>query len=105
MQLQYEILAIVLTGIIAFASGMRKAKSSCCCCAFEMDRDVDNKLQSVRVVRKGASMREREPTPTPSWWNLFTFAQSSAASDIQEGSRRSLDLARVKESSPTKSRS
>ena len=97
MQVQYEILAIVLTGILAFAGGMKKAKSTCCCCAFEIDRDTDtNKLQGVKVVR-GGSMRASTPPPLPPqpavslWTRMFTdlnaLSSEGAAADVQEAER------------------
>ena len=88
MQLEYEILAILLTGLVAFAGGMRKAKSSCCCCSFELDRDEGNKVQAVKVVRAG-SLKSREPRPpVPSvqpWW--MQLWREEQATDIQEAER------------------
>ena len=60
MELRYEILMIVLTAFLAFFGGVRKARSSCCCCSLDFERDMNNKLQAVKVVRQNRSLVEPE---------------------------------------------
>ena len=65
MELRYEIMAILLTGFVAFFGGLRKAKSTCCCCSLDFERDVDNKVQAVKVVRQNSMVRGPEEPPVP----------------------------------------
>ena len=65
MELRYEIMAILLTGLVAFFGGMRKAKSTCCCCSLDFERDMDNKLQAVKVVRQNSMVRGAEEPTVP----------------------------------------
>tara|TARA_R110002072_G_scaffold67816_5_gene165883 strand:- start:1125 stop:1364 length:240 start_codon:yes stop_codon:yes gene_type:complete len=63
MELKYEIMLILLTGLVAFATGMKKAKSSCCCCSLAWERDDGNQLQGVKVVKRQRSSVVPSPTP------------------------------------------
>jgi len=41
------------TGFCGFAAGMRKLKSKCCCCVFDIERDTERgKVQGVSIRRK-----------------------------------------------------
>lgn len=66
MNLEYEIMFMLITGVVAFIGGFRKAKSTCCCCSLDFERDIDNKLQAVKVVKRQRSIVQPEPEePTP----------------------------------------
>lgn len=55
MELKYEIMIIICTSVLAFLSGFKKAKSTCCCCTMDIERDTENKMQGVKVVRRQRS--------------------------------------------------
>ena len=65
MDLKYELMFILLTGVLAFIGGFRKAKSTCCCCSIDVERDTENKLQAVKVVKRQRS--SVSDTPNRSW--------------------------------------
>jgi len=65
MELKYEIMLILITGLVAFATGMKKAKSSCCCCSLAWERDDGNQLQGVKVVKRQRSSVVPSPPPSP----------------------------------------
>lgn len=76
MELKYELMLMFATGLLAFVGGFRKAKSTCCCCSLDFERDVDNKLQAVKVVKRQRSLVQPtppttvepvEPAPPRSW--------------------------------------
>lgn len=66
MRVEYEVLIILVTGVLAFATGMKKAKSTCCCCSLDWERDGStNQLQGVKVVKRQRSSVKEEPVPPP----------------------------------------
>lgn len=65
MDLKYELMLVLATGILAFIGGFRKAKSTCCCCSLDFERDVDNKLQAVKVVKRQRSIVQPQPEEPP----------------------------------------
>lgn len=72
MELKYELLLMFGTGLLAFVGGFRKAKSTCCCCSLDFERDLENKLQAVKVVkRQRSNVTPVTPEPSPparSWF-------------------------------------
>lgn len=74
MNLEYEIMFMLITGVVAFIGGFRKAKSTCCCCSLDFERDIDNKLQAVKVVKRQRSIVQpepEEPQPPPATKSWF----------------------------------
>ena len=72
MRVEYEVLIILVTGLLAFATGMKKAKSTCCCCSLDWERDGNtNQLQGVKVVKRQRSMETPEPPPRQKIMGMF----------------------------------
>jgi hypothetical protein len=43
---------MLLTSIVGFVAGIRRAKSNCCGCSFSIDRDEEsNRMESIRINR------------------------------------------------------
>ena len=61
METQYEVLLFVTVAVLGYLGGIRKAKSTCCCCSVEVERDSEsNALESIKVVRKQRSVVNSE---------------------------------------------
>ena len=57
METQYEVVLFVLMAVLGYLGGIRKARSNCCCCSVELERDDEsNRLEGVKVVRKQRSV-------------------------------------------------
>jgi hypothetical protein len=43
---------MLLTSIVGFLAGIKRAKSNCCGCSFSIDRDEEsNRMESIRINR------------------------------------------------------
>jgi hypothetical protein len=52
METNHQILFMLLTSIVGFVAGIRRAKSNCCGCSFSIDRDEEsNRMESIRINR------------------------------------------------------
>tara|TARA_R110002072_G_scaffold253850_1_gene412628 strand:- start:775 stop:996 length:222 start_codon:yes stop_codon:yes gene_type:complete len=72
MRVEYEVLIILVTGVLAFATGMKKAKSTCCCCSLDWERDGStNQLQGVKVVKRSSVKEDPVPPPRNPIFNMF----------------------------------
>ena len=55
------------SALIGFLGGMKKLKSSCCCCTFDIERDSQNHIQGLAIHKKNArSQVDITQTPTAS---------------------------------------
>ena len=59
-----QILFMLLTSVIGFFAGIKKAKSNCCGCSFSIDRNEDtNRMESIRINRPNTNSRRASVEP------------------------------------------
>ena len=47
-----QILFMLLTSVVGFFAGIKRAKSNCCGCSMSIERDEEtNKMESIRITR------------------------------------------------------
>ena len=49
------IIFIFVSGLMGFAAGVKKMKSSCCCCELHVERDESRSVRGVSIQRKARS--------------------------------------------------
>lgn len=69
METEYEIMLFIFSSIIGYLVRM-KIKSSCCCCKCEIERNDDNKMESIKVIRKSISKNSNDLSPKKSKINI-----------------------------------
>jgi hypothetical protein len=53
-----QILFMLLTSVVGFLAGIKKAKSNCFGCSFSIDRNEENnRMESIRINRPNRSRR------------------------------------------------
>jgi hypothetical protein len=57
MSTEIQIILFIFSSILGYLARM-KIKSTCCCCECEVERDIDNKVESVRVIKKSKSRKD-----------------------------------------------
>jgi hypothetical protein len=63
METNHQILFMLLTSIVGFLAGIKRAKSNCCGCSFSIDRDEEsNRMESIRINRPNRRASVHPPT-------------------------------------------
>jgi len=59
-----QILFMLLTSVVGFFAGIKRAKSNCCGCSFSIDRNEENnRMESIRINRPNKNRRASVEPP------------------------------------------
>lgn len=85
MSTEIQIILFIFSSILGYLARM-KVKSTCCCCECEVERDIDNKVESVRVIKKSKSKKDLSSSSIVNLSPSLTDDSSTKSTVVDSGS-------------------